>query len=857
MENNIHFIAAKGGGWVDNPFYYETLCAAKSIMWLNQPLYYYRKTNPTSSSNLQKDVTLPFVRMQDNFDMIESYHVDDIETLTCAYARALMYYTGALKDFDYDANAEEINNQAARLMQRFNEDIFIGNFNISDQQRYYSALSPLGNLKLKCPRILIYNWVPYNNQWNFGGGVTVYCRNLIQQIRRNNPEVSIYVLSSGFAYDASSLEIFTRKINSDSPDVHQYEIVNSPIPAEQANMFVNPTAAVKNERLKKVFSDFLSKYGPFDVIHFNNIEGLSLDVFDLKKDYPDTRFIYSIHNYVPMCVHGFYYMRHKHKNCTPDHTGKDCMKCTRISIRRNIADATYDRGLFNKDPKLCYSKKKWVDNFGLSILDEETDEKNILNFSRTAIEKINKYCDNILAVSKRVFEIAEDNGFDTSKMLVSYIGTKVAEHQIGHSAYEVKDKLKLVFLGNDINFEEKGYPFLLEALSELESDYASKIDIVLTVRQKEHAEIYSMLSRFGSLKVINGYTHNDIPDILRGCNLSIVPVLWEDNLPQIAIESVAYGVPVLASTAGGASELCDSKMFSFEAGNKDDLLNKIRHFVDDPNALSEYWRHHHGLVTMEEHWKQLMQIYSLHSNEVNMSIENFRNLLKENAFFTTTLQKISSQSTYDSLRFQINALESEKNDLKQQINSLQAELETEKKDMKQVFKVIFQAEHNASLGEAGADLFMIELDNFQFSDFYAEIKFVNISNIAPSYSDILKISGTMLESEDRERKITLHQMEWVNGSTPLTEEILVCIKGNRVVFWGKYNGVASGYLYQLETLTSRALYESAHFENINNGFLYGYTMKPVDAVYALSYGSDDVQDNTVSESTTESKGDNG
>ena len=28
--------------------------------------------------------------------------------------------------------------------------------------------------------------------------------------------------------------------------------------------------------------------------------------------------------------------------------------------------------------------------------------------------------------------------------------------------------------------------------------------------------------------------------------LSIVPVLWEDNLPQIAIESIAYGVPVLA-----------------------------------------------------------------------------------------------------------------------------------------------------------------------------------------------------------------------------------------------------------------------------------------------------------------------
>lgn len=70
-KNKVSFIAAKGGGWVDNPFYYETLCSAESIMWTKKPLYYYRKTNPTSSSNLQKDASLPFVRMLDNFDMID------------------------------------------------------------------------------------------------------------------------------------------------------------------------------------------------------------------------------------------------------------------------------------------------------------------------------------------------------------------------------------------------------------------------------------------------------------------------------------------------------------------------------------------------------------------------------------------------------------------------------------------------------------------------------------------------------------------------------------------------------------------------------------------------------------------
>ncbi len=830
MENNVHFIAAKGKGMVDDPFYYETLCAAKSIMWLNEPLYYNRKKNPNSSENLQKDVVLPLVRMQDNFDVIERYHVTDVDTLKCVYARAMMYYTDALNASNYEANEEEINHQAALLMKRFDENIFLNNSSVADQQKYYSVLSPLSTVKSKCPKILIYNWLPFDNQWGWGGGVTVYCKNLIEEILKTNPEINIYFLSSGFAYMATELRTFYRKIGNIFGDrVHQYEIVNSPIPAEQRYMYVNPLVALENESLKEVFTDFLEKYGPFDAIHFNNIEGLSLDILDLKKQFPQTRFIFSIHNYVTLCVNGSYYMRHKHCNCDPSHTGEDCFKCTRADIRHSIAVSTYDRGKYGQDLDKCYSQHKWINNFEFQRLDEDVSPDRILEFAKTATEKLNENCDSILAVSKRVYEVAEANGFDTSKMTVSYIGTKVAEHQLGHAAYKVGERLKIVFLGNDIDFEEKGYPFLLETLHQLETKYASKIDLVLTVKQKEHAEIYSMLRHFNSLKVINGYTHDDLPNIFDGCNLSIVPVLWEDNLPQIAIESAAYGVPVLTSSAGGASELCDSELFRFESGNSEDMLAKIKHFVDNPDDLQEYWEHHHGLVTMKQHWTELLKIYGLVTCDTNtpiisMNIEEFRDLLNENSFLNSTLKKLSSQSTFDELRFQV--------------NSLQAELEKEKRKkeiMKQEAKVIFQTDADSSRGEVGTELIMIELENFQFSDFYAEIKFVNISNIAPSYSDVLKISGTLLGDKSEKREFKLHQFEWTDGTTPLNNQICVYLKGkNKVIFWGRHNGIYSGYLCKPEILTSRASHDSAKLEIITKGFLCDYTARPFDAIYASS-----------------------
>lgn len=158
--------------------------------------------------------------------------------------------------------------------------------------------------------------------------------------------------------------------------------------------------------------------------------------------------------------------------------------------------------------------------------------------------------------------------------------------------------------------------------------------MVLTVRDKQHAEIYQLLKNFRSVKVINGYTHNDLINILNGCDLSIVPVLWEDNLPQIAIESVAYGVPVLASSCGGASELTDSGLFRFEGGNSEDMLAKIIHFVDHPEDLEKYWQGHHGLMTMEEHLKQLLPYYGLNTDPapLQISMQDYSFLVMENQF---------------------------------------------------------------------------------------------------------------------------------------------------------------------------------------------------------------------------------
>ena len=820
-ENSISFVEDHRG-WEDNPFFHETLCRAESIFWTDKPLYYYRRDNPDSSSNSEKDLMLPFDRMQENFNVLEENHCTEPRIKWRSHARAFQYLDGVLASQKADTARQEIAEKAHEMMELMDAEVLRADFGWKDQITYHKYLSPIPRLSARAPKILIYNWLPFDNPWNWGGGVTIYCRNVLSEILKSRPDVNVYFLSSGFAYSADTDQIYYRKIpNIFGNKVRQYEIVNSPIPAEQRYMYVNPLAALENPELKQTVENFIEDFGPFEAIHFNNIEGLSLDVLDLKEKYPKTRFIFSIHNYVPMCVNGSYYMRHKHCNCDPSHTGEDCFRCTRADIRSEIAVGTYKRGTYGIEPQKCISQNRWIKRFGFERLDQDVSPDRILEFARTATAKLNQNCDEILAVSKRVYEIALGEGFDASKMKVSYIGTKVAERQLGHGAPHVTDGLKIVFLGGDINYEEKGYPFLLDALSGMDKKDASRIDLVLTVKQPEHAEIYAMLRQFRSLKVIQGYTHDDLKDIFEGCSLSIVPVLWEDNLPQIAIESAAYGVPVLASSAGGACELCDSELFRFECGSAKSLIERIKHFLNCPEDLQEYWTHHHGLVTMSEHWKELEKCYGLdQGNEpVVLTREEWKELLRENEFlyrFAAEREELLPNRVLEEQRQKIKIAQEESRQAREERDRLKAEMET----MKGCYggKVTFQTEYDPVHGATGVKLFRLILENFDFSDFYAEIKFVKLQNVSASASDILRISGTW-HGDEGVRKIDIHQCEWIGKEQVLKDDIIAYIDENSVIFFGKHFGRACGYDYNVMTLTSRADHDSVKFERINQGFI--------------------------------------
>ena len=475
-------------------------------------------------------------------------------------------------------------------------------------------------------KILLYNWVQFDDEEKRGGGVTVYIKNLIDHLLKDERN-EIYFLSSGMAYDLkkTSMRIeATHNIYEGTGRCHSFEVVNSPVLSPSSAQFHDLEVYLNDQSLYQLIKKFIRSIDGLEVIHFNNLEGLSINVLNIKEDFPGLNIVFSLHNYFPFCPQVNLWWKEQ-MNCIDYKNGSECIDCV------GWIDQSYEKQIRAFGYYYDHSDKKIPKNKYIFRLRTKRKIINILKtrkikvqiprhviypktytcFRNKNIELINKNVDHVLAVSERVREIAIKYGLEEKKVVTSYIGTKVAEHQ----KLPVKRKkdgeiLNLVYMG--YVRRDKGFFFLLDALKCMEETISKKIKITFATRMDDPFvlnELNGLKSKFAGIVRYDGYDHNSIAKILKGKDLGVIPVLWQDNLPQVAIEMASFGVPILTSDLGGAHELSGSGYFVFKHGDIDDFIEKVRYILENRDVIEEYWVKYKGLTTMEEHINEIKKFY--------------------------------------------------------------------------------------------------------------------------------------------------------------------------------------------------------------------------------------------------------
>ena len=493
-------------------------------------------------------------------------------------------------------------------------------------------------------KILLYNWVSYDDEENRGGGVRIYQSNLIQELRKRQG-VQLFMLSSGIIYSLFKRGIYIRK-RSAKHGVESYEVVNSPVTAPAHTAFSSLDLYLKDETLRSVIKKFIITHGPFDIILFDNLEGLTAGVFTLKRDFPSTKFIYSMHNYNLFCPQVNLWFDES-EPCIEYFDGKKCSVCLshHYSIREvKIAHAiaTFLKSLHimhnsfvfkivfgslhlarnafitisrrvatikSGSPVAASPGQAHTENFNLKNMVYSTRSVGEVyrKYRETNVLNMNNHFDHVIAVSKRVKEIAVQYGISRSKVSVVYIGTRFASRSIPIRVFD-RDDFKIAYLGYER--ADKGFYHFVEALEAIPCSDAKRISVLIAAKLRSAATLQRLkrLSvKFRDFDIVDGYQHKSLTLLLRDVDLGVVPVLWEDNLPQVASEFVAHGVPVLSSDLGGAKELCGGcRPFVYRHGNVNDFINKILFFLDNRFELRLYEENRLKLINMEKHVNVLL-----------------------------------------------------------------------------------------------------------------------------------------------------------------------------------------------------------------------------------------------------------
>ena len=120
---------------------------------------------------------------------------------------------------------------------------------------------------------------------------------------------------------------------------------------------------------------------------------------------------------------------------------------------------------------------------------------------------------------------------------------------------------------------------------------------------------------------------------------------------------------------------------------------------------------------------------------------------------------------------------------------------------------------SATVVAAHDEVKVLEISAEELSDFFAEIRFIRLNNLTYSSSDILKISGTLAKDGER-GELKLHQIDWSGDNADISDNIYYYINGNEIFFFCTYTERFAGFAWDVESIASRAAYDSARYTKI-------------------------------------------
>jgi len=181
--------------------------------------------------------------------------------------------------------------------------------------------------------------------------------------------------------------------------------------------------------------------------------------------------------------------------------------------------------------------------------------------------------------------LIERYNIPAEKVALVYQGTETDRFKHSHRNWqEAQNRYPLPseaspILGSIGSFEQrKGHPVLFDALVELVNGPLPDVHLMMVGDGPDELLLKEMVKTLGLEDNVSFFPFTDEPNyIFERLDVTVLPSLYKEGLPNVLLESMSMGVPVVSSNIGGVSEIVlDGETgFMVEPGNKSELAKAI------------------------------------------------------------------------------------------------------------------------------------------------------------------------------------------------------------------------------------------------------------------------------------------
>lgn len=279
----------------------------------------------------------------------------------------------------------------------------------------------------------------------------------------------------------------------------------------------------------------------------------------------------------------------------------------------------------------------------LNVIEPEPEptSRNEYGDRRAAMVSMLNRCDRVLAVSGFVRDKFVSMGLDSARVRAMPIGSRInsmveANPELVFAPEPFAENpgrpIRLAFLGYNNHY--KGLHVLADALELLTPEYLRRLSILVHAHQGQSMQrrFERLRPRLADLTYHYAYDYSDIPWLLGGRDLVVVPSVWWDNAPQTVLEAFGCGVPVLGAELGGIPDVVKHghNGLLFRGNDRYDLARRLVEVVREPKRLDRLRANVKPPKSIAEHTAEIEALY--------------RDLLSSN-HTPTAVRTIPTQST--------------------------------------------------------------------------------------------------------------------------------------------------------------------------------------------------------------------